>query len=220
MIGSQSSLTAASHLVLPSLRVNRAQLQRLLFLRLALTLLLGRLLALNLSGSDFLLLVLRGKQVIEYLIEKILNIGTGLRRHLSVVLRLFFCDFLCGLSGLRGNLTFEVAFVADYIHLDILLAGLAYKIDPLGDALNRGLIWVGNCILARSKTTRAMCASLRQLGMRLLKRYCPAVSHSCNLMIFPLVAMFLLIKSMPMVGYFILLLHFQWGQTRYGCSEL
>lgn len=111
--------------------------------------------------SHFLLFVLRGKQVIEYLIEKILDIGTGLSRHLSVVLSLFFCDFLGSLSGLRGNLTLQIALVADNIHLDILLAGLSYEIDPLGNALNRGLIWVVMCVLARSKTTSAMWASLR-----------------------------------------------------------
>ena len=161
MIGSYSSLTTASHLVLPSLRVHRAQLQRLLLLRLVLSLLLSWLLALSLTRTDFLLLVLRGKQVIQYLIEKILDVGTGLRRHLSVVLGLLLCDFLGGLPGLRGNLTLKIAFVADYIHLDILLACLAYEIDPLRDALNRGLVCVIDAILARSKTTRAMCASLR-----------------------------------------------------------
>lgn len=97
MIGSYSSLTTTSHLVLPRLRVNRAQLQWLLLLRLVLSLFLCRFLSLSLAY--FFFLVLGGEQIIEYLIEKILNIGTSLSRNLSIVLSLFLCDFLGSLSG-------------------------------------------------------------------------------------------------------------------------
>jgi hypothetical protein len=65
------------------------------------------------------------------------------------------------LAGLAEDFGLEVGLVADDVYFDVLFAGLADEVDPLGDVVGGGEVWVGEGVLARSKTTRAMWASLR-----------------------------------------------------------
>ena len=51
-----------------------------------------------------------------------------------------------------------------------------------------------------SSTIKQQSESRTYDGMRDLKRYCPAVSHSCNLIVYPSTCMVLVRKSIPTVG--------------------
>lgn len=63
-------------------------------------------------------------------------------------------------------------------------------------------------LLATSKTKIAHTASFKYEGIRLLKRYWPAVSHSCNLQVVPLYVIFFPTKSIPIVGFVMMSVHF------------
>jgi hypothetical protein len=91
-------------------------------------------------GDWLLLLVDSGEQVVDDFIKEILDVGAGLGGHLAVVLRLFLRQFLGHPAGLTEDFVFEVALVADDVDLDVLLAGLADEVDPLGDALGGGQV--------------------------------------------------------------------------------
>ena len=108
-----------------------------------------------------LLLVGGGLKVVDYPVKEVFYIGVGLGGDLLVELSLFLGEVLCHSAGFAEDFGLQVGFVADDVDFDILLAGLADEIDPLGDALGGVHVWVGGGVLARSKTTRARWASLR-----------------------------------------------------------
>jgi hypothetical protein len=84
-----SLLAASSNLILPSFRVDRAQLDRLLFLRLLFQILRVWFLLLSCRLSDWiLLLILAGEQIVDDFIEQIFDIGTCLGRDLPIMLSL------------------------------------------------------------------------------------------------------------------------------------
>ena len=89
----------------------------------------------GIRGGSLLLLVLGGLEVVDDPIEEVLYVSIGLRRHLLVKLCLLLGHFLGRLPCFGQDLAFEVGFVPDYVHLDVLLAGLPDEVDPLGNVL-------------------------------------------------------------------------------------
>ncbi len=77
------------------------------------------------------------------------------------MLSLFLSNFLSSFASLVEYFRLEVILVADHVDLDILLASLSDEVYPLGYVLDGGHICIFEDLLAKSKTTNAMCASLR-----------------------------------------------------------
>ncbi len=69
-------------------------------------------------------------------------------------------------------------------------------------------VFITKKILWTSKTKTAQTASFKYVGIKLLNLSWPAVSHSWSLQVDPLYDRFLPKKSIPMVGWVMIFLHF------------
>ena len=121
----------------------------------------GNLSSTGLLNSAFFLFAVVGLQIVNNPVKQILDIKPWLSRHLVILLGLFLCNLSCIFASVVEYLRLKVIFVADYVDLYILLACFSDEVYPSGDVLNRGHICIVATLLAKSKTTKAMWASLR-----------------------------------------------------------